>query len=160
MLTQTTEHALRALLFLGRQPKGDRFPAATIARHTGIPSAYLAKLLQTLGARGWVESRLGRTGGFALAHPLHDIRVADLMDLFAAPQGGRFCLLGSGPCDALRPCVAHVRWSAAQRTAHRAIGQLRLSELLDESGSNGDAMAAAPRIGSQTRMMATHQETP
>lgn len=159
MLTQTTEYALRALLYLGRLPEGERCPVAAIARQTGIPSAYLAKLLQALAARGWVESRLGRSGGFALLHPLEDLRVADLIELFAAPQNGHYCLLGSGPCDPERPCSAHVRWSAAQRTARVAIGQLRLSDLLDGgSAADDEEISTAPRIGSHTPMTRIHQE--
>lgn len=143
MLTQTTEHALRALLYLGRLTAGERASVAVIAEATGIPSAYLAKLLQTLAGRGWVESRLGRSGGFALSVPLDVICVADLIEQFAGSTGGSLCLLGNGACDPANPCIAHVRWSAARRAASDAVGRFRLSDLLGGARATDDGSAPA-----------------
>jgi len=147
MLTQTAEHALRALLYLGRQG-GGHVSVSGIANATGIPAAYLAKLLQSLAASGHLRSRMGRKGGYALARPADQVRVGELMELFSAPDTSRLCLLGDRPCDHARPCAAHVRWSAARQQAFSAMERLRLSDLLDESPSLAEGLAAAPTIGS------------
>ena len=144
MLTQTAEHALRALLYLGRMPAGQRTSVLAIARETGIPAAYLAKLLHTMAARGYVRSMRGRTGGFALALPVDRIQVGDVLEMFAAPDNSRLCLLGARPCDGAHPCATHQRWSRAKEEAAAAVGRLRLSELLE----------GAPAIGAELEVIA------
>jgi Rrf2 family protein len=156
MLTQTTEHALRALLHLGRLAEGERAAVGSIARATGVPPAYLAKVLQALAGRGWVESRLGRTGGYALRRPLREVRIADLVEQFGGSAPGGLCLLGNRPCDPGRPCSAHTRWSVAQRAARSALGDLRLAELLeDQRPQLVQLVTAAPSIGSHETTQAT-----
>ena len=52
MLSQTSEHAIRALLYLAQQPAGEPVPADRIARALGAPGNYLGKTLQLLARRG------------------------------------------------------------------------------------------------------------
>jgi Rrf2 family protein len=114
-------------------------------------------VLQTLAARGWVESRLGRTGGFALLRPLREIRVGDLIELLHRTSSIGTCLLGNRSCDPTRPCFAHVRWSEAQRSARAAIGELRLADLLDGEIRHA-VIAAAPSNGGHAVLHATIEE--
>ncbi|HUF13934.1 MAG TPA: Rrf2 family transcriptional regulator [Longimicrobiales bacterium] len=151
MITRTAEHALRALLYLGRRENGEAASVARVAGAMGIPSAYLAKLLHTLSGRGWVESRLGRAGGYALAVPLQEITVRELIDMFAGAETGGLCLLGDRPCDPASPCGAHERWSGAKRAAAEAIGQFRLADLLENAPSTRAGDEEAPLNGSHSR---------
>ena len=55
LLSQTVEYALRAAVHLARESGG--CTSEEIARATKVPSAYLAKVMQSLGRAGLVRSR-------------------------------------------------------------------------------------------------------
>lgn len=66
MLSRTTEYALRAVVSLAIC-RPEKATARTLARATGVPEGYMAKVLNTLTRAGIVTSRRGPSGGFALA---------------------------------------------------------------------------------------------
>src|SRR5688500_7837013 len=106
MLTQTADHALRALLALARQG-GDRpLRVEELAVLTGAPRNYLGKTLGALVKAGLLRSARGPLGGFSLAVAPAQITVSRVVDLFAEPRVERRCLMGDRPCDAAHPCVA------------------------------------------------------
>ena len=129
MISQTSEHALRALLYLARQD--DRsVSAAHIADAIGAPSNYLGKTLQVLARRGFVVGTRGPQGGFRLARPANGITIADIAAVFDEEPASRMCLLGGVPCPHENPCSAHARWIELRARAARALKDTTLTELL------------------------------
>src|SRR6476659_8558089 len=104
MLSQTSEHAIRALLFLAQRPAGEAVPATRIATALGAPANYLAKTLNALARTGMVASTRGPFGGFRLARPADRITLAEVDDSFGELRPAATCLLGGRPCDACAPC--------------------------------------------------------
>lgn len=145
MLSQTSEHAIRALLFLARRPAGETVPAARIARALGAPANYLAKTLNALARTGVVESTRGAAGGFRLGRAAYAITLAEIDDVFAEPRPSATCLLGDRPCDGGNPCAAHARWAALREQAR---APLRATTLADLALSDFDAGALAGIHGS------------
>ncbi|MGE0480611.1 MAG: Rrf2 family transcriptional regulator [Phycisphaerae bacterium] len=86
-----------------------------IADDCDIPSAYLAKIINTLARRGIVTTQRGVGGGVVLARAAQSITLFDLCvaldDLIVQPR----CMLGVAPCSDERACPAHQFW-----TGHRA----------------------------------------
>jgi Rrf2 family protein len=78
MFSMTTEYALRAALDLAAHP-GDPQSAKAIAEATRAPASYVARVLQTLARKGLVTSQRGRTGGYDLARPAHEITLYDIV---------------------------------------------------------------------------------
>lgn len=77
-LTMHTDHALRLLIYLARQP--DRL--ATIreaAEAYGISRTHLTKVAHELGRGGFVETVRGRGGGLRLKGRAANIRVGDVV---------------------------------------------------------------------------------
>ena len=64
--TKTGEYAIRAILFLARQPKEALVMSSDIAKSEDIPSDYLAKILQRMAKYGYVHSFKGRGGRFKI----------------------------------------------------------------------------------------------
>ena len=79
MFSQTVEYALRAMVQLASEA-----PAASttkeIAAKTKVPSAYLAKVLQSMRRAGLIHSRRGVGGGVALAEAPRDISLLVVID--------------------------------------------------------------------------------
>lgn len=79
MFSQTTEYALRAMVYLASEPTG---ASATkeIAAKAKIPSAYLAKVFQYLRRAGLVHAQRGVGGGIKLAKPLGKISLLEIVE--------------------------------------------------------------------------------
>lgn len=79
MFSQTVEYALRAMVQLASDA-----PAASttkqIAKKTKVPSAYLAKVLQSMRRAGLINSRRGVGGGVTLAQEPADISLLAVID--------------------------------------------------------------------------------
>jgi Rrf2 family protein len=99
MLSQKTKYALRALVHLASldQPSAS---IADIAVGARAPRKFLEAILLELKQAGFVESRRGRFGGYALAAAPATIVFADVIRAIEGP-------LALAPCasrTAYRPC--------------------------------------------------------
>lgn len=65
MISQTTEYALRAVVYLA-QHANEAWTTKQIAAATRVPAGYLSKVLQGLSRAGLITSQRGRHGGFQL----------------------------------------------------------------------------------------------
>lgn len=78
LISQTSEYALRAVVFLAQRENG---PAAAqdIAAATKVPVGYLQKILRVLSRAGMLNAQRGVGGGFSLAKPPTAISVLDVL---------------------------------------------------------------------------------
>jgi Rrf2 family protein len=134
MLSQTSEHAIRAVLFLAQQARGESVPADRVAGALGAPANYLGKTLNTLARRGLLASSRGAAGGFRLLPEPEEIALADVVEAVSeGPRPRAVCLLGNRPCRAASPCAAHARWSAVQEDLWAPLRTTTIADLLDPS---------------------------
>jgi len=87
-ISARVDYAMRALLELTAAQRDN--PRAllkgdAIAEMHGIPTKFLVGVLTTLRTAGILQSMRGRDGGFRLAKPAADIRVADVMRALEGP---------------------------------------------------------------------------
>jgi Rrf2 family protein len=102
MLTQRAKYGLRALCILARAEPGSA-PIAIhdVAERGHIPQKFLEAILLDLRRHGFVASRRGKAGGYALARPPAEIGVGDVIRALDGP-------LAPIPCASLtayRPCA-------------------------------------------------------
>ena len=125
-----TQHALRALIFLSNHEGALPVHAREIAETEDIPSAFLAKILNRLRARGFLRSVMGPGGGYVLARPAQAIRVRDIVDAFdGAHSLDSRCILGIGPCGEQGTCPLHEQWEKVRESFSRSIAALTLQEI-------------------------------
>lgn len=131
MLSQTAEHALRAVLYLGGRGRDELVSADRIAAALGTPPNYTAKTLRRLSRKGLLRSVRGPHGGFQLRVDPDALSLARLVDAVdERAVDGAVCLLGDRPCDPGRPCAAHPRWSALQQRMNELMEQTSVGDLL------------------------------
>lgn len=133
VLSKTAEYALRALLVLARHGEGRSLPAEAISGLTGTPANYLGKTLNLLARHGVVRSTRGPSGGFALAIDPSTLTIAEIVDVFSEAAEHPRCLLGTGTCDASRPCAAHDRWRRVISAAREPLRTTTIADLLADS---------------------------
>lgn len=78
MVSQTSEYALHAVLFLARAGGGPAV-AQDISEATGVPKGYLHKILRRLGKAGILGSQRGVGGGYLLLRPASEITVLQVV---------------------------------------------------------------------------------
>jgi len=111
MLTETTKHALRALVVLAGRPEGERMLGRDLAVAAKAQPNYLAKILLSLRRAGMVKATRGGGGGYALAMPPEKITLMQVVEVFEGVLAQPACLLGLGnECSDLHPCSAHNLW--------------------------------------------------
>ena len=134
ILNQTAEYALRAMAILAMLAPGEGLRAADLAERTGIPVAYLSKIMRRLVLAKLVDSRKGHGGGFRLAQPparITFLAVLSAVDL--APEPNR-CAFGWGACDPRHPCVLHSVWSELSETFVRWAEKTTLADAASGGG--------------------------
>lgn len=127
MISQTAEYALRAIVYLADQ--GDPRTTVEISEATQIPPGYLAKVMQSLGRAGLVNSRRGLNGGFVLAH--HPSKLSILAVINAVDPIRRFaeCPLGI-PDHGKRLCPLHQRLNQSAAMVEKVFAESMVAELL------------------------------
>ena len=136
MLTRTAEHALRAVIYLARQPDDRPVSAETVAAALGAPSNYLAKTLGALANAGIVRGRRGPHGGYRLLIEPDRLTIGTVTDLFEPEHGISACLLGGRACDPKNPCQAHFRWVAVRDAAKEPLRSTTIAALLGSGGGH------------------------
>ncbi len=154
MLSQTSEHALRAVLYLARQDNGSPVPAEVIARALGAPPKYLAKTLNVLAKRGILVSLRGPTGGFRLGVSAEALPLARVIEPFDEPRTNGTCLLGGRACDASTPCASHAHWKAIGEKVWAPLENSTIAELLGDARPQSEAAGSTPGISRSDRLEA------
>jgi Rrf2 family protein len=130
ILSQTGEHALRAMLFLARREDQGFTPASEIAEALGAPPNYLSKTLRLLVRRGLLLSVRGAQGGFRLRRPAHLISTAEVVDAVDEGSPVATCLLGDRPCNPEHPCQAHAKWASLRDLVLKPMADTSIADLL------------------------------
>ena len=107
MLTTTSKHAIRALVYIAQQSEGSSVLAREIAKETGVPGSYTSKILRDLAHAGLLSSTRGVGGGFRLAVPARKIYLADIVEPFENKAQKDRCVFGDHTCTVDNPCGAH-----------------------------------------------------
>ena len=78
-VTNRTDYAVRAVLYLSLQESERVVPIPEIAAETGLSVKFLEEILLLLRTAGIVQSRRGKQGGYSLLRPSRELRVADVV---------------------------------------------------------------------------------
>ena len=92
MISNKAKYAFRALLAIAAEPEGEALTSAEIARRHSIPHKFLEQILLDLKKAGMLESRRGKTGGYAMLRPPDTISFGEVLRLFEGPLAPLPCL--------------------------------------------------------------------
>ena len=130
MLSQTVGYAIAALGHLSRyqQRLGAQF-VRDIAKATGIPPAYLAKIVHTLARKGYLTTQRGTSGGVSLARAAEDVTLLEICEVFDDPIVQKRCMLGTTVCTDERNCPAHCFWTEERERVAEFLRRTTLREI-------------------------------
>lgn len=101
--------AVSAMSYLAEKhgPDSGSISSAEVGRVRRIPTALAAKLLSEAAAAGLARGVTGPGGGYRLARPPEEIRLADIVGLFERELTEYPCPFGAGYCGTGNPCPLH-----------------------------------------------------
>lgn len=111
LFSQIGQYALRVMSAIALEPGDGALRASDIAEKTGVPAAYVSKVLRRLTEAGLLESQKGHHGGFRLSRPAARIRFVDVLAAVDSLPEPKTCVFGWGACKAMDPCPLHSAWS-------------------------------------------------
>lgn len=110
MLSQTSGYAVMALGCVA-EANGQPLLVRQISETTGIPTPYLAKIINILSRKGIVVTQRGIGGGVSLARKPEEVTLYELCQALDDPITQKRCMLGLSECSDERACPAHKFWS-------------------------------------------------
>lgn len=102
-LTKKTEYALMALRHLSSLKEGQKASAKEISDTYHIPYPLLAKVLQELSKKRFLQPVQGARGGYRLSKPLDKISMTELFEGLEGPLGIMDCFFEE-ECEIIDSC--------------------------------------------------------
>lgn len=128
MISQSTEYALRAVVWLATHPDA-QLSTARIAEVTRVPAGYLSKVLQGLARGGIVVSNPGRAGGFRLTRPPEEITILDVVNAVDPIPRIRRCPLDL-ESHGQELCPLHQRLDGVLASVESAFAETTIADLV------------------------------
>ena len=127
-LSQTTGYAIKALTCLGDGCCACEF-ISDIADYSGVPPAYLAKIVKRLNDAGLVNSKRGYKGGIWLARSAEKITLLDVSNAIDGEEFMGRCLLGDEWCDDNRDCPTHQFWKKERVEIQKELKEVTVADV-------------------------------
>lgn len=130
MLPKTAEYALRAVVWLARA-EGQTESADSLAKNTEVPRRYLHTVLQELVRAKLVRSQSGPGGGYALAQPVRQITILDVVNSVAPLERIHQCPLGISTHTRL--CPLHKELDKVYAATEKALARVNIAQLVQST---------------------------
>jgi Rrf2 family protein len=131
-LSKKVEYGLMALRHMAMKPVGAVFTARELAKEYDLPYELLAKVLQKLARAGLIRSLQGVRGGYALATPPEDLKVAAVIRVIeeAKPMVAECYTEGPESCYLFGSCTIRRPLGKLQRDLNVLFDQMTVSEII------------------------------
>ncbi len=129
-LSHTTGYAIQAMSCMS-EDRRNLVLAKDIARQTGIPRAYLSKILHSLTRAGLIASKRGYRGGVALSRSRTSISLMDIVEAVEGENWQPCCLLGLTDCSDDRACPLHEFWKVERGRIEDQLRHTTLEEVAE-----------------------------
>ena len=108
MISNSSKYAIRSVLYLAiHSDEKNKLSAKKIAEEIKIPSAYLAKIFQTLSKKRLISATKGPKGGFYLTQQNCANTLLDIILCIDGDDKLTTCFLGLSSCSNDNPCPVH-----------------------------------------------------
>jgi Rrf2 family protein len=153
ILSRTSQYAIQALIFIATQPKGQPVLNREIASHLNVPSAYLAKIMQSLCKGNLLYSFRGRLGGFCLREGAEKTDLMQILTLTEGPGFTQECVLGLKVCSDATACPMHAKWQPIKKKVVSLLQEQTLEKLAKAVQTGKYRLADLPSAMMPTRRL-------
>ena len=128
-LTHLADYAVVLMTAAARRDAGARLSATELSEDTGVPLPTAQKLMQQLAAGGLLVGQRGAGGGYALARPVSEISLADIIEAVEGPFTMTVCSEGRTDCALDAHCRVKPHMGVVGDKVRGALGAVSLQEL-------------------------------
>ena len=129
-LTHLADYAVVMMTAAARREACARLSATDLAEETGVPLPTAQKLMQKLAAHGLLVGQRGAGGGYALARPIAEISLADIVEAVEGPIILTMCADGvNHECALDAHCKVKPHMGIVGEKVRGALGAVSLVEL-------------------------------
>lgn len=100
-----------------------------VAKNNRLPYRYVSRLAGDMKKAGFLKSREGVLGGYALAKKPKDIRLMDIIELLDGPMAPTRCLVSPGTCAREENCSLKPHWTKVHRAIHEQVSKYTLASI-------------------------------
>ena len=128
-VSKRTEYGVRAIVQLARQWPRNYVQSKDLARQEKLPTKFLESILLALRRGGFLESKIGREGGYKLARPPKEIAVGEVIRRLE----GRLAVKEGKLADDITPgeVAVHLLNERLTRATEDVLNLLTLEQLVE-----------------------------
>lgn len=137
MFSMKTVYGLKALQYLASRGQNDHVLISEIADKARIPKKFLEAILLTLKNEGILNSKIGKGGGYQLAHPASSITMASVVgaleggtDLVPCVHGGASAMCEY--CEDKETCGVRLVMSGLTEKFDEILGSVTLADMMND----------------------------
>ena len=131
MISTKGRYALRVMIDLAEQDKGQPVPLKDIAERQGISKKYLEIIVKDLVDGKLVKGASGKGGGYVLLRKPEEYSVGEIVELMEGTLAPVACLSkDADACPRYASCVTLPLWQELDQMVHDFLYQKKLSELI------------------------------
>jgi Rrf2 family protein len=146
-ITRGADYAVRVMIHLVQCPENALNTLPLLADSTGVPRSFLSKVLQGLSRAGYVASRRGHVGGFAILPAGRKASLANIVESIDGPFRLNACISTGIRCERVAFCVAHPLWVEAQEAMVAVLRSRTITELAAQTSLPQTALVSLqPRL--------------
>ena len=128
-LTHLADYAVVLMTAAARREPCARLSATDLSLDTGVPLPTAQKLMQQLASAGLLVGHRGAGGGYALARPVAEITLADIVEAVEGPIAMSACSNGNFDCALDAHCRVKPHMGIVGNAVRGALGAVSLTEL-------------------------------
>lgn len=111
LISSKGRYAIRVILDLAENSKGEFIPLKDIALRQGISQKYMESIMTLLSKNNYVEAVHGKGGGYRLNRPASEYKIGDILRLTEGTLAPVSCLQdGAKPCERQDKCRTLSMW--------------------------------------------------
>jgi Rrf2 family protein len=141
MLSNSCRYGLRAVIYIASQPQtGGKTGIKQISKDLGLPTPFLAKILQQLAKQKMIKSSKGPHGGFALMKEPKKITLLDIVNTIDGDEIFTNCIIHNATCKCVDkrkdPCPLHEVYADARSELINLFSSTTISDLTIKTSLN------------------------
>ena len=139
MLSNTCRYGIRSVIYIASQPeKNGKTGIKQISKDLGLPTPFLAKILQQLTRQKILTSMKGRHGGFSLHRDPEKISLLDIVTTIDGDGIFTDCIIHNCKCGEVdhekRECPVHDDYKGVRKELLNLFESTTISDLVKKAG--------------------------
>lgn len=144
MISKKTKYALQAMEYLALNSNGRPILIAELASEGHIPKKFLEFILLALRKGGLLNSRIGKGGGYRLAHDPADISIGSVVKILEGGLSMVHCLESNGTfqCENGHDpdcCGIHLVMADMEKSINEILNKTTLADIIHKKNAAIDA---------------------